>query len=66
MWVNLARVTPEAFDRIRRDPQLLGPLTPASAKQAAVSSAALDLDDDAKAIVKVAGERGHYIVGLVS
>ena len=168
MWVNLARVTPEAFARIERDPHLLGPLfleqddtvlatlgvavedisgldydsaedmieatadldddqpagddedgedddhgdegdddlddadeadgdddeepgdvvladlhvdgvlgydagfgsafylTPASAKLAAASSAALQLDDEAKAIVQAAGERGHYIVGVVS
>ena len=41
-------------------------LTPASAKQAAEASSALDLDEEAKAIVKTAGERGDYIVGVIS
>lgn len=41
-------------------------LTPAAAKQAAASSAALELDDEAKAIVQAAADRGHYIVGVVS
>jgi hypothetical protein len=41
-------------------------LTPAAAKRAASSSAALGLDDEAKAIVQAAADRGHYIVGVVS
>jgi hypothetical protein len=41
-------------------------LTPAAAKLAAASSAALGLDDEAKAIVQAAADRGHYIVGVVS
>jgi len=41
-------------------------LTPAAAKQAAASSVALELDDEAKAIMQAAADRGHYIVGVVS
>ena len=41
-------------------------LTPGAAKQAAAYSAALGLDDEAKAIVEAAAERGHYVVGVIS
>lgn len=41
-------------------------LSPAAAKRAAASSSALTLDDEAKAIVQAAADRGHYIVGVVS
>ncbi len=41
-------------------------LSPAAAKQAAASSAALGLDDEAKAIVMAAAERGHFVIGVIS
>ena len=41
-------------------------LSPAAARQAAQSSAALGLDDAAKAIVLAAAERGHFVIGVIS
>ena len=41
-------------------------LSPSAAKQAAQSSAALGLDDEAKAIVIAAAERGHFVIGVIS
>lgn len=41
-------------------------LSPAAAKQAAESSAALGLDDEVKAIVLAAAQRGHFVIGVIS
>lgn len=41
-------------------------LTPGAAKQAAAYSASLGLDDEAKAIVEAAAQRGHFVVGVIS
>ena len=41
-------------------------LSPSAAKQAVSSSAALGLDDEVKAIVIAAAERGHFVIGVIS